>query len=125
MCPMATEQASTPLPDKPFTEDIPWDKDPNKVDHNTILFEKFFPLVMGKTQVLDEYFFRVSTNPEQPNVWKFRVCKDNIKFHRPDANDPALLTICLTLMVTAVLEVHKGIVGLWQRGNLLGMKQLV
>ena len=124
VCPMATEQASTPLPDNPFTQDIPWDKDPNKVDYNTILFEKFFPSVMGKAQVLDEYLSRDSTNPEQPNVWKFRVHKDKIKFHRPDADDPdALVKICLTLMVTAVLEVHKGIAGLWQRGNSSGMKQ--
>jgi hypothetical protein len=36
VCPMETEQASNQLPDKPFTQDITWDKDPNKVDYNTI-----------------------------------------------------------------------------------------
>ncbi len=124
VCPMETEQASNPIPDKPFTDDIPWDKDPNKVDYNTILFEKFFPSVVGKARVLDEYLSHDSTNPEQPNVWKSRIEKDNIKFHRPDAEDPdALLKICLTLMVTAVLEVHKGVAGLWRRGNSSGMKE--
>jgi hypothetical protein len=124
VCLMATERATMLDTDKPFTNDIPWDKDPNQVDYDTILFEKLFPSVIGKAQVLDECLSRVSTNPEQPNVWKARVEKDNIKFHHPDANDPdALLKICLTLMVTAVLEVHKGIAGLWQRGNLLGMKE--
>ena len=74
--------------------------------------------------MLDEYLSFVSTHPEQPNVWKSQIEKDNIKFHRPDADDPdALLKICLTLMVTAVLEVHKGVAGLWQRGNSSGMKQ--
>jgi len=32
-----------------------------------------------------------------------------------DADDPdALVRICMTLMITVVLEVHKGIAGLWQ-----------
>jgi hypothetical protein len=73
---------------------------------------------------LDEYLSCISTNPEQQNFWKARVKKDNIKLYRQDAHNPdALLKICLTLMVTAGLEVHKGIAGLWQGGNSLGMKE--
>ena len=53
VCPMETEQASKSLSDKPFTDNIPWEKDPNQVDYNTILFEEFFPSVVGKTHVLD------------------------------------------------------------------------
>ena len=110
VCPIEIEQASKLLHDKPFTDDIPWDKDPNKVDYNTVLFEKSFPSVVGKAHTLVEYLSHVPTNPEQPNVWKSRVAKDNIKFHHHDANDhDTLLKIYLTLVLTAVLEVHKGI----------------
>lgn len=118
VCPMENKQASIDQTltseDTPFTDDIPWDKDPYNVDYNSILFDKFFPLFVRKATVLDEYLSRVSTNPDLPNVWKDKVEKDNIKFHRPDANNPDdLLKICLTLMVTVVLEVHKRIAGLW------------
>ena len=48
----------------------------------------------------------------------------NIKFHNPDSDNlDALVKICMMLMITLVLEVHKGIAGLWQRGNSSGMKE--
>jgi hypothetical protein len=89
LCPMEKEQASrdqslpgdTSLPgDDPCNHDITWDKDLNKVDYNSILFEKFFPLVIVKARVLDEYLSQDSTsiNPDQPNVWNSKVEKDNI-----------------------------------------------
>ena len=84
-------------------------------NYNTILFEKFYSSLKGKAAVLDEYLSHTSTNPGQHNVWKACVQDDNIQFLRPDADDPdALVRICMTLMITAVLEIHKGIAGLWQ-----------
>ena len=88
VCPIKTEQTSNTLLDKQFTDDIQRDKDPNKVDYNTILFEKFCLSVVGKAHVLHEYLSHDSTNPEQPNVWKSQIEKDNRKFHCPDADDP-------------------------------------
>jgi hypothetical protein len=130
VCPMEEALAGdsagdgcSPLEDSPFLDDIPWDKNPNNVDYNSVLFEKFFPSLKGKAAVLDEFLSHPSTNPEVPNKWKDRVADSSIKFHRPEAHDPdALVKICMTLMITSVLEVHKGIAGLWQRGNSSGMK---
>lgn len=69
-------------------EEMKWDPDPTKVDYNATLFERFFPPVKGKSKILDEYLKRESTNPRQPNKWKSRVERDNIRFHQPDADDP-------------------------------------
>ena len=108
-------QDRTPSDDSPFLDDIPWDKNPNNVDYNSVLFENFYPSLKGKAAVLDEYLSHPLTNPEVPNKWKDRVAASNIKFHRPESNDPdALVKICMTLLITSVLEVHKGIAGLWQ-----------
>ena len=105
-------------------KDIPWDRNPSNVDYNSILFGKFFPSLEGKAAVLDEYLRHTSANPDVPNLWKARVQDDNITFHRPDAADPdELVKICFTLMITAVLEVHRGTAGLWQCGNSSGMKE--
>jgi hypothetical protein len=76
---------------------------------------KFYSSLKGKAAVLDEYLSHNSTNPDQPNTWKLRVKDGNIKFRHPDSNDPdALVKICMMLMITSVLEVHKGIARLWQ-----------
>ncbi len=49
--------------------------------------------------------------------------KHNIWFHREGNDDPdELIKICLTLMVTATLEVHRGIANLWKDGPSSGMK---
>jgi hypothetical protein len=74
--------------DEVFHEDIPWSSDPNEVDYNTVLFEKFFPSLKGKAKLLDEFLRRDSKNPRQENPWKRRVEKDNILFHREGATDP-------------------------------------
>ena len=122
VCPMedamADGQASqdgVPSDQSPFLDNIPWDKNPTNVNYNYVLFEKFYPSLKDKAAVLDEYLSQTSMNPDQPNTWKLRVKDGNIKFHRPDSNDPdAFVKICMTPMITSVLEVHKGITGLWQ-----------
>lgn len=99
--------------------------DPNNVVFNSVLFKELFPPVVGEATALIKSLTHVLTNPEQPNVWKPRVKKDNINFPHHDANNnnpDFLVKIFLTLMVTAVLEFHKGIEGLWQRGNSSWMK---
>ena len=131
VCPMedamADGQASqdgVPSDQSPFFDDIPWHKNPTNVDYNSVLFEKFYPSLKGKAAVLDEYLLHTSTNPDQPNTWKLRVKDGNIKFHHPDSHDlDDLVKSCMTLMITSVLEEHKGIAGLWQRGNSSGMKE--
>ena len=114
---MADGQASqdgVPSDESPFLYDIPWDKNPTNVYYNSVLFKKFYPSLKGKAAVMDEYLRHTSTNPDQPNTWRLRMIERNIKFHRPDSDDPdALVKICMTLMITLVLEVHKGIAGLW------------
>ena len=54
----------------PFHDELPWSKDPNEVDYNTLLLTKFFPSVEGKAKVLDEFLRQVSTNPMQPDHFK-------------------------------------------------------
>lgn len=52
ICPMEEEQASTEKIlsslDIPFTDAIPWDKDPNYVDYNSTLLVSSFHLARGK-----------------------------------------------------------------------------
>ncbi|KAL7537556.1 hypothetical protein ACHAWF_005802 [Thalassiosira exigua] len=51
------------------------------------------------------------------------VKHDNIKFDRPDRDDPdELLKICITLMISACLEVETGIGNLWKRWQSDGYK---
>jgi hypothetical protein len=65
--------------------------------------------------VWNGYLSHTSTNPNQPTVWKAWVEDDEIKFHLPDADGPdALVKICITLIIPAVLDAHKGITGLCQ-----------
>ena len=87
-----------------------------KLKATFILFshDVLFSSVQGKAKVLDEFLGRVSKNPLQPNPWKNEVEKHIIRFHREGNEDPdKLLKICLTLVVTATLEVHRGIANLW------------
>jgi hypothetical protein len=135
----------------PFMKvDIPWKAKPEDVDYNSILFEHFFPSVkgehlmqsgklkatstllshdflfsssQGKAKVLDEFLGQVSKNSLQSNPWKNEVEKHNIQFHCEVNEDPdELLKICLTLMVTATFEVHRGIANLWKDEPSSGMK---
>lgn len=69
----------------PLKKDIPWNPDTKKVDYNATFFEHFFPSVEGKAKVLDEYLW----NEKCPMY--ATVKKDNIRFHRPDAEDPDYL----------------------------------
>ena len=71
-------KASDPL----YKIDIPWDKDMSKVDYNAIFFDHFFPSLEGKAAVLDEYL----SSPKCR--YHATVAKDNIKFNRPDDEDP-------------------------------------
>ena len=44
--------------DTSFNYNIPWDQDPNKVDYNKVLLDHFFPSLVGKAKVLDEFLCR-------------------------------------------------------------------
>ena len=66
----------------PIKEDIPWDPDPTKVDYNGILLENFFPDLEGKAATLDKFL-----NDKRCKFHR-SAQHDNIKFHRPDAEDP-------------------------------------
>jgi hypothetical protein len=66
----------------PFKQDIPWNENTSDVDYNKILFEYFLPNMKGKAAVLDEW-------ARHPNSgWKQTVVTNNIKFNRPDQDDP-------------------------------------
>ena len=66
----------------PIKADIPWDPDPSKVDYNSIMLDHFFPDLEGKSKTLDKFL-------ADPRCKFHRSAKhDNIKFHRPDAEDP-------------------------------------
>jgi len=117
VCPMedAMAEASaaedrTPLDDSPFLDDIQWDKNPNNVGYNSVLFENFYPSLKGKAAVLDKYLSHPLTNPEVPNKWKDQVAATNIKFHHPESNYPdAVVKICMTPLITLVLEVRESL----------------
>ena len=67
--------------------------------------------------MIDENLWH-TTNPDQPNTLRLCVIDGNIKFHNPDSDNlDALVKICMMLMITLVLEVHKGIARLWRQGN--------
>ncbi|KAL7549478.1 hypothetical protein ACHAWF_012745 [Thalassiosira exigua] len=101
----------------PFKKDIPWDPESKDVDYNDIFFEHFFPSLKGKAKVLDEYL------ADSRCSMRRSVQNDNIKFHRPDRDDPdELLKICVTLMIAACLEVDSGVENLWKRGQSDGYK---
>lgn len=69
----------------PIKADIDWNPDPSKVDYNQLLFDLFFPSLVGKAKTLDEYL-------ESDNCsMRVSVIHDNIKFNRPDADDPDML----------------------------------
>ena len=71
-----------------FNEDIPRNSNPNEVDYNSVLLEKSFPSLAGKSMVLDEFLHRDSKTPRIENPWKRRVVKDNILFCRKHSEDP-------------------------------------
>ena len=62
--------------------DIPWSNDPGKVNYNRIFFDNFFPDLSGKAKVTDKFFYDV----QAPMYATFK--NDNIKFDRPDDEDP-------------------------------------
>jgi len=72
--------------------------------------------VEGIAAKLDRFLAR--TDAEYYNT----VRDKKIVFHRPDADDPGdLLTICLTIMVAATLQVERGVENLWRHGESAGM----
>ena len=75
----------------PFKIDIPWNNDPEKVDYNKIFFEHFFPDLTGKAKVIDRFFADVRSPMHAT------VKNDNIKFDRPDDDDPDHLVSILYL----------------------------
>jgi hypothetical protein len=89
-----------------FQETIPWNSDPMEVDYNAVLFEKFFPPIEGKAKVLDEFLRRDSKNPRQENVWKRRVERDNIVFHREGSTDPDELVCTFVLFLLCLSKFH-------------------
>ena len=66
----------------PFKIDIPWNKKASLTDYSNILFEHFLPSVKGKAKILDRYLRHDNSG------WKTTVHSENIKFHRPNADDP-------------------------------------
>ena len=137
---------TTNIHKSPFKIDIPWDPDPAKVDYNKIFFDHFFPDLTGKAKVLDRFLQDVRAPTHMT------VVNDNIKFNRPEHDDPdhlvsalhsfintsiqlihhltltlplfnAQLKLCITLVIAGSLEFDNGVENLWKRGELNGWKK--
>ena len=85
-CPMEGECASMTEVEI-IWEIIPWDPGTCKVDYNRVLLDHFFPALIGKAKLLDDFLRRQPKNPCMGNQWKVRVERDNIHFHREDSDD--------------------------------------
>ena len=75
-----------PPPDRnAFKVGIPWNKNKKHVDYNDIFFKHFFVDLTGKAKLMDEFL-----SDERCDFYH-TVKNDNIKFHRPDRDDPDCL----------------------------------
>ncbi len=74
-----------------------------------MFFLSFFPSLDGKAEVLDNYL----SNPRCSGHATYWV-QEKVRFHREDAPDPDfILKICVSLVITAGLEVEHGVSNLW------------
>ena len=132
-----------PPPDRnAFKVGIPWNKNKKHVDYNDIFFKHFFVDLTGKAKLMDEFL-----SDERCDFYH-TVKNDNIKFHRPDRDDPdcivsthpffsfvisfcrnsnshfcsCQLKLCVTLMIAGANEVQRGVENLWKRGESVGLK---
>ena len=83
----------------PFSIDVPWDPNPDKVDYNSVFFDHFFPDLEGKAELLDEYLAddRCSIH--------HTVKSDKIKFHREtDDDDPDILVSVTLFMLLNIIN---------------------
>ena len=120
----------------PFTKKIQWDPETKKVDYFGIFFDHFFPSLAGKAATLDKYLSDPRCSGHQ-SYW----VKDKVQFNQPNNPDPDYLVsffvlpimislcyssiepfvlvlllqlkICVTLVITASLEVEHGVENLW------------
>ena len=73
--------APTPLA-TPFGYNIPWSRYPKDINYLNIFFDHFFPSLVGKAAVLDEYLGNMRCSCHN------MVISDKIKFHAPSRPDP-------------------------------------
>ena len=66
----------------PFGVNIPWSRFTEDLNYTEIFFTHFFPSLVGKASVLDEYLASPSCSCHG------MVLSDKIQFHRPDKPDP-------------------------------------
>ena len=80
---IADDVMQTPTPTEgPFGVKIPWSRCTEDINYTEIFFSHFFPSLVGKALVLDEYLASTSCSCHG------MVLSDKIKFHRPDKPDP-------------------------------------
>ena len=72
----------------PFKKDISWDADRKNVDYNKIFFDNFLPDLSGKAALLDKWMSDIRC----PIYATAKTA--NIKFNRPDDDDPDCLVSC-------------------------------
>ena len=66
----------------PFGYNIPWSRYPKDINYSNIFFDHFFPSLVGKAAVLDEYLGNMRCSCHD------MVISDKIKFHAPSRPDP-------------------------------------
>jgi hypothetical protein len=88
-----------------------------KMPFNDIFFKYFFPSIVGKAKLMDEY------NWDQRLGVCAMVTHDNIIFHQPDGDLDWLVKICIILMIAASLEVQSRLQMLWKQGQGYGLKE--
>ena len=89
-----TQDAMDPelIKQSPFKKDIPWDADRKNVDYNKIFFDDFLPDLSGKAALLDKWMSDIRC----PIYATAKTA--NIKFNRPDDDDPDCLVSCYIII---------------------------
>ena len=82
----------------PLKKDLLWDNDAYKKNYNKLLFDNFFMDLKGKAAVADEFLARPQCGMHAS------VKNDNIKFHRPHAEDPDELVSCSCSFCRIIFE---------------------
>lgn len=72
----------------PLKKDIPWNRDPHKVDYSSVFFDHFFASLEGTAKVADE----ILGNPRCG--YHVSAMSQGIRFYRPEHDDPDHLVRC-------------------------------
>ena len=84
----------------PLRRNIPWDVRKEAVSLHGILFAHFFPSLVGKARLMDEFY----RDPRSGMT----ITNGNIRFEHRGAGQDFLLKICVMLMIAGANKVQMG-----------------